>query len=263
LQTTVPGTDIRTSRIGFGTASLHHLFSRKERLDLLYEAASAGITHFDTSPFYGLGLAESDLGLFVQGRRDKVTLTSKVGLYPYVTGARTATGTWALKAAGRIFPALSRPVEDWSQARARISLDRSLRRLGTDYLDFLLLHEPRMSLADNESLYHWLQTEQRSGRIRAFGIAGEAEKCAPFIEADHGLARVVQTADRLDGHSADFLLRSGRPLQITYGYLKSIIDGQPTQTIRAALGRNTEGVVLIATRNRIHLRQLARIANER
>ena len=260
MPTVEPGTDIRTSRIGFGTASLHHLFSRSERLALLDEALSGGVTHFDTSPFYGFGLAEQDLGTFLQGRRDTVTLATKIGLYPVGPAAGSAAGVWARKAGGRIVPALSRPVGDWSPVRARHSLDHSLRRLRTDHVDLLLVHEPPASLLGDNGLHDWLEGERRAGRIRAYGIAGTADCCAPFVAAGDPLARLVQTADRLDRRDADFLTDAGRDLQITYGYLKAMIDGAAEPTLRAALDRNAQGIVLVSTRSRERLRSLARIA---
>lgn len=257
---TVPGTDIRTSRIGFGTASLHHLLHRKARLALLGEALAGGITHFDTSPLYGFGLAESDLGEFLRGRRDKVTLATKVGLYPFGPAAGSGAAVWARKAAGRMIPTLSRPVEDWSPTRAKRSLDESLRRLRTDHVDLLLVHEPDAALLGDIALHDWLESERQAGRIRAFGIAGTADRCTPFAAANAPLARVVQTADRLDSRNADFLIDGGRDLQITYGYLKAMIEGDAERTLRAALARNAHGVVLISTRSRDRLRPLARIA---
>ena len=78
----IDGTDIEVSRLGFGTSSLHHLLSRRDRRSLLLHAESVGITHFDTAPYYGYGLAERELGLALRDRRSRITVTTKVGLYP-------------------------------------------------------------------------------------------------------------------------------------------------------------------------------------
>lgn len=259
-RTTLPGTDIETSRIGFGTGSLHHLYSRRQRQTLLHEALSGGITHFDTSPFYGLGLAERDLGAFLRGRRDQVTVTTKIGLYPFGPAAGSTVDMIARKAAGRLFSALSRPVGDWSVGRAKRSLDQSLRRLGTEHVDMLLIHEPPPDLLGDPRLEQWLESERRAGRIRAYGIAGTADRCAPFVAANASVARLVQTADGLDRREADFLIGAGRDLQITYGYLKSMMDSDPEATLRTALRRNAHGMILISTRHRDRLRSLARVA---
>ncbi len=52
------------------------------RLRLLEVAFEEGISHFDTAPLYGQGLAESLLGRFARSRRDALTITTKFGLVP-------------------------------------------------------------------------------------------------------------------------------------------------------------------------------------
>ena len=136
-QTVIANTDIKVSRLSFGTGSLHHLFSAFDRQNLLAAVASTGMTHYDTSPYYGYGLAEKDLGLFLRNRRSQFTLTTKVGLYPWVGAATCALTVWARKAVGKLCAPVSRPVVDWRVKRARESLDASLRRLQTDCVDFL------------------------------------------------------------------------------------------------------------------------------
>ena len=49
----IAGAGIAVSAFGFGTGSLHHLFADRDRARLLETAAAGGITHFDTSPYYG------------------------------------------------------------------------------------------------------------------------------------------------------------------------------------------------------------------
>ena len=79
---TLQGTDINVSRLSFGTASLHHLPTSRRRQDLLAAAFDHGFTHFDAAPYYGFGIAERELGQFLKARRGRVTITTKVGLYP-------------------------------------------------------------------------------------------------------------------------------------------------------------------------------------
>lgn len=260
----LPGTAIRVSRIAFGTASLHHLFGVAGRQALLRAAADAGITHFDTSPYYGYGLAEADLGRFIRGRRAAVTLTTKVGLYPWGFANTHASGVWSRKALGKLMPRWSLPVVDWQVARARASLIASLRRLGTDYVDFLLLHEPEPDLIPRDEWLAWLEAERTAGRVRAWGVAGTAARVWPWVQARHPLAQVVQTQDSLDRRQAYFLMASGRDLQFTYGYLSAGRSGSgglsPEEVLRQALDRNRTGAVLVSTRRVERLRRLAQVA---
>jgi aryl-alcohol dehydrogenase-like predicted oxidoreductase len=136
------GTDINVSRLSFGTASLHHLPTTRRRQDLLAATLDHGFTHFDTAPYYGFGIGEQELGRFLRDRRRLVTVTTKVGLYP-PGGLHPNTGpVWTRKLAGKVLPPFSRALVDWSIAAASKSLDRSLRRVGTDQIDLLLLHNP-------------------------------------------------------------------------------------------------------------------------
>jgi hypothetical protein len=63
---------------------LFRLHSARERATVLAAAYDAGIRHFDVAPLYGLGQAEIELGQFLRGRRDTVTVTTKFGLDPAV-----------------------------------------------------------------------------------------------------------------------------------------------------------------------------------
>lgn len=70
--------------IGFGTAKLHHNNSKNKmfkNLDIAYEH---GFRHYDTSPYYGNGLNQYILYSWIirNNIRNKITLTSKFGLYP-------------------------------------------------------------------------------------------------------------------------------------------------------------------------------------
>ncbi len=258
-KTIIPGTSVAVSRLGFGTASLHHLFSGSARQALLGAAAEVGIRHFDTSPYYGYGLAERDLGRFVCRDRAAFTLTTKVGLYPWGYPNKHASGVWTRKALGRLVPRVALPVVNWQVAQARTSLDDSLRRLRTDYVDFLLLHEPEGSVIERDEMCAWIEREVSAGRIRSWGVAGVRERIASFVEDNNPLAQVVQTRDSLAAKEAEFLYTSGRALQFTYGYLASRSrekeERSTADLLRRALERNRTGSVLVSTRRIERIRQ--------
>ena len=261
----IENTDIMVSRLGFGTASLHHLFNSRERQALLQAAADSGISHFDTSPYYGYGLAEQDLGRFLKRRRQAFTLTTKIGLYPWGRPSRTVAGVWGRIALGKLVSRVSLPVASWAINHAQASLGASLKRLGTDYVDFLLLHEPIASLINTDEFLTWLQAEQTRGRIRAWGLAGLAEHLRPFVQQANPLATVVQTKDSLSQQQAAFMADAQRNLQFTYGYLSSastqgtLID--PRAILKQALVRNQTGALLVSTRRVNHLQSLAEVAH--
>lgn len=253
---------IAVSRVGFGTASLHHLPWGRDRQRLLAEAHALGFTHFDTAPYYGRGLAEHEMGRFVnQSRREAMTITTKFGLYPPHAPVATTLAAWSGTLAGRVIPRLASPVQDWTMARATRSLHRSLRQLRTDYVDFLFLHEPPAALPNADDLLEWLSRMRDRGAIRAWGLAGGADHVAPFVATGSPLAQVVQTRDSLHRREAAFLQEVGRPLQFTYGYLAHLgapgSGSPPRNILRDVKARNPSGCVLFSSRKPERLRQFA------
>ncbi|HEY8154699.1 MAG TPA: aldo/keto reductase [Myxococcota bacterium] len=251
----LPGTELLVSRLCFGTGSLHHLPTPGRRQALLAEAAELGFSHFDASPYYGFGVAEHELGVFLRGRGEVITVASKVGLYPPGQRSASALLAWSRKAAGRWIPALSRVVVDWSVSAAEKSLARSLRALGRDCVDVLFLHEPAPGLLEAEEFLSWLARQRRSGRIRHWGLAGPLGLFSAWTS--HALAEILQVQDS----DVPNLVRAGREPQLSYGAL-SLARGGPSvaDAIRAALERNPNGSLVVSTRKPEHLRELARAA---
>jgi len=98
-----------------------------------------GMTLIDTAEMYGEGGAEEVVGEAISGRRDDVYLVSKV--YPH----------------------------NVSRAGVRAACERSLRRLGTDWLDLYLLHwRGGAPLAETLEAFERLRDE---GKIRAYGVS--------------------------------------------------------------------------------------------
>jgi aryl-alcohol dehydrogenase-like predicted oxidoreductase len=61
--------------------------------------------------------------------------------------------------------------QDWSEEFIRFALEQSLNRLGTDYVDFLQLHNTKMDAIENDALFELMEEFKREGRILAYGAA--------------------------------------------------------------------------------------------
>lgn len=59
-------------------------------------------------------------------------------------------------------------ISNYGYERARASIDESLRKLGTDYIDLMLLHQP---FCDRYGAYHALEDAYREGKLRAIGVS--------------------------------------------------------------------------------------------
>ena len=152
----------------------------------------------------------------------------------------------------------------WALATIVTEFENSLRRLQTDAVDLLLLHEPLYRSFQPDALLGWLKGERNRGRIRGWGLAGETTRVCEWLGNGDELAMVLQVRDSLERGEADQVLAYGRGLQLTYGYITAALKDpgrpSPPDVIRAALAKNCSGSVLISTLDPTHLWQLARAA---
>ncbi len=271
----VTGTSLQVSRLGFGTASLHRLFGDAARHALLADAVNAGFTHFDTARTYGEGIAEHTLGRFLAaGLRQKVTLASKFGLPADPLFECVPALMYAQRAIGGMVRRLGmrgrQRVRSVSPAAAEASLTKSLKALQTDWLDILFVHEPQLGdVADLHALAEWFTRQKSNGRVRYLGLAGSAANCLAVMQKVPNVFDVLQVEDSLAEREADVLVSAGKPLQVTYGYLRRAfghlvnssalpIDG--LNVMRAALDRNRNGMVLVSTLKANRLCDLAALS---
>jgi hypothetical protein len=187
---------------------------RRESVRLLEVAHDSGITHFDTARAYGYGEAEAALGEFLAGRRDAVTVTTKLGIMPPRRSRGLQGAKAAARVAARVFPpvrpllrrgAQSMGEDGWfAPGEARASLETSLRELGIETVDILLLHECRPADLETEGLLEFLEEAVRAGKVRRFGIATDWASTVTILARRPEFARVVQ-ASRDGGPDALYL----------------------------------------------------------
>src|SRR5688572_24565810 len=177
----LPHTDLECSALGFGCNPLTMLNDRRKALQLLDSAFDAGITHYDVARGYGSGHTEELLGEFIRGRRDKVTVATKFGLRPSPVVPRSATVIALAKRLLRLVPAIDRKVRQriaksvqpptFGVRESAASFEASLKALGTDYVDILLIHEGRIADARSDDLQHFLEEQVTRGTARYWGLA--------------------------------------------------------------------------------------------
>ena len=145
-------TGLNVSVIGFGASPLGNVFDdcdESEGIRSVHCAIDLGINFFDVAPFYGLTLAETRLGDAIKGKRNDILLATKCGRY----GLRDF---------------------DFSYQRILDSADESLKRLKTDYVDLMQLHDIEFGSKEqvlNEAIPA-LQKIKASGKARFVGITG-------------------------------------------------------------------------------------------
>lgn len=145
-------TGLTVSEVGLGcwqlASSAWGTQDSQDAVQIVQTALDQGCTFFDTAPGYGAGNSESLLGQALKGLRSQVVLCSKFG--------HPAHG-----------PA------DFSVSALRPSIEASLRRLQTDYLDVLLVHNPPPEWLDGRrsGLYEALSDLQQAGVLRSYGVS--------------------------------------------------------------------------------------------
>jgi aryl-alcohol dehydrogenase-like predicted oxidoreductase len=161
-------TSIQISEIGFGAwgiggmtpgASSYGPTDDDTSCRALSCALDNGITFYDTSNAYGDGHSERLIGTTFNKTRDQVIIATKVGLLKY--GVPLNFSTQAITT----------------------SLNQSLGRLKTDYVDLLQLHNPPPDVMENgDKILDCIDRLKSEGKIRAFGVSAQTP--------EHGLLAI-------------------------------------------------------------------------
>ncbi|TDL30796.1 aldo/keto reductase [Jeotgalibacillus sp. S-D1] len=125
------------NKIGLGTAPLGNMFREvpeKEAMETIQTAWDEGIRYFDTAPFYGAGLAESRLGEILSSYdRDDYVLSTKVGRI-VLDEEEEKEGLFEHGRKNKI-------LTDYTEEGTLRSIEDSLKRLKTDRLDMVYVHD--------------------------------------------------------------------------------------------------------------------------
>jgi aryl-alcohol dehydrogenase-like predicted oxidoreductase len=142
-------TELEVSEVGFGLWTVASgkwgSFTDEQAVDLLRKAYDAGINYYDVAPTDGRGRGERLLGEAFRDKRELVIISSKVG-----------------RPEGRA---------DFSASSIRQSLDGTLERLGSNYVDVLQLHYPDAATVGTAAVWQTLEELKDAGKIRYYGIA--------------------------------------------------------------------------------------------
>ena len=159
---TYKNTDLTVSEVGFGLWTISTgwwgNFTEGEAIALMQKAFDLGITLFDAADTYGNGLSEELVAKAFPNQRDEIVIATKVG-YDFVHyGEARGRGQ-------REIP------QDFSAEAVTSATDAALKRLKTDRIDLLQLHNIRMEQVYDDALWKTLEQLKSAGKIRYYGIA--------------------------------------------------------------------------------------------
>ena len=143
-------TGVSVSKFCFGAGMFGYFgnASQAEADRMVHRAMDAGINCFDTSDFYSHGESESMLGKSLRGRRDDVVLATKFSLpMGDDPNHRGNSRRWIVR-----------------------EVERSLQRLGTEYIDLYQVHRPDSSTDIDETLGA-LSDLMHQGKVRMIGTS--------------------------------------------------------------------------------------------
>ena len=194
------GTDLTVSSVGFGVWTVGTTWwgVKDEAMGkrLLRQAYEQGVTFFDNGDTYASGRAEEMQREALGDVRDELVVATKFGYDIYNNPER---------------PGQQERPHDWTPAYVRKALEGSLKRLGTDRIDYYQMHNPRLEAIQRGSavaddLFAELETLKSEGLIRAYGTA-----LGPALNERQTLEGIASVRERR------------APTQIIYNLLEQLL----------------------------------------
>lgn len=237
-------TDINVSLVGLGTVKFgrqhgvkypnaFELPTDEQILQLLGCAEELGINLLDTAPAYGV--SEERLGAILHGQRHRWVIATKAG--EEFDGAHSSY--------------------DFSSQAITASVERSLQRLRTDYVDIVLIHSngDDVRIIEEDHVFSTLAALKKAGKIRAYGMSTKTIEGGLLTVELADVAMVSYRADYTD--ERDVLVQAQK-LQKGIFIKKALDSGhsqQPAEAMKFACSAPGVSSVIVGTLNPNHLRE--------
>jgi aryl-alcohol dehydrogenase-like predicted oxidoreductase len=171
-------TDMFVTRLGVGLSEIGFGgISEDVAADVLNAALDGGINFLDTAECYNV--SEEFLGKAISHRRGEYFLATKTG---HVSGGYVG--------------------QEWTVKTVTDSIDRSLKRMKTDYVDLMQLHSCNIEILKKGEVIEVLQKAKQDGKTHYIGYSGDNEAALWAVES--GLFDTLQTSFNLADQKARF-----------------------------------------------------------
>lgn len=162
----LPHSNLEISRIGYGCAGLGGAKESPQGFEdaarLINTAHDNGITLFDHADIYYAGQSEVIFGRILKqspGLRSRIVIQSKCGLASMEGAGIPPDSQWL----------------DFSYEHILNAVEGSLKRLGTEFLDILLLHWPD-ALGEPDEIARAFEELHQTGKVRCFGVSNHTSR---------------------------------------------------------------------------------------
>ena len=151
--------ELEVSEVGLGCNNFGTRVDQDGTNEIFSACLDSGINFFDTADVYGSGASEEMLGSAMKGHRDQIIVATKFGLRDMDLGLTGGSAEWVHR-----------------------SVDRSLRRLDTDWIDLFQIHTPDDEVHERETL-EALNELVVAGKVREIGCSNyDAERLDSAID---------------------------------------------------------------------------------
>ncbi len=201
-------TTLTVTEIGLGGTPLGNMYRAMETeaaVATVHAAAAAGVRYFDTAPVYGFGLSETRLGQGLAALpRKTIAISSKVGysLVP-IDPAELKPGLWDK-------PPPMRADFDYSRDAVLRSVEASLKRLDTPYIDMLAIHDPDEAVDVGAGVDPFSRSHFKAAMDEAFPALAELRGQGVIKAIGVGINQWQMLCDFAVAGDFDYFLLAGR-----------------------------------------------------
>ncbi|MBM3845649.1 MAG: aldo/keto reductase, partial [Verrucomicrobia bacterium] len=154
-------TPLTVSEVGFGLWTVSTgwwgKFTDAEAIALMRKAHDLGVNLYDAADTYGNGKSEELIPAAFPGMRDKLVIATKVG-YDFYNHGGERKGQREI-------------AQDFSPKFLRFAVEQALKRLKTDRIDILQLHNIRADQVSDDSIWSTLADLEKEGKVISSGVA--------------------------------------------------------------------------------------------
>jgi aryl-alcohol dehydrogenase-like predicted oxidoreductase len=158
-----------------------------EAIRAIHLAVDSDITFYDTAANYGCGQSEEILGKAFKGKRDKVVIATKFG---YLVDESTKN----------VYTYGKSEEDSDVTGHVRIDLEKSLKRLQTDYIDVYLLHIWGLAIERALKVREELENLVKEGKIRTYGWSTDRTDAVKAFSTSPNSGVVEQQLNIFDGN---------------------------------------------------------------